>query len=134
MKVWRVAHKEATYNGFPSGPYACMETLPQEASDALEDMYGDHTDDSHKTPYGDGRLRGIRENERCGFNSREALDEWFAGWHETLDGHGFVVWVYEVDDDECRVGDNGQTVFNDAWADEIGTEGLLSISVQLMLW
>lgn len=134
MKVWRVAHKEATYEGFPSGPYACVETLPQETVDALEGMYDAHTDDAHMTPHRDGNLRGIREFERCGFDSRAALDEWFSGWHETLDEHGFIVWVYDVDDEEVRKGANGQLVFNDAWAVETDTEDLLNVPVQLLLW
>lgn len=135
MKVWRVAHRTAKYDDFPSGPYACPETLPAGTVAALEEMYGEHTDSRHQTPYCDRRLRGISDHERCGFISRTHLDEWFSGWHKTLADNGFIVWVYELHDEEdVRVGDDGQVVFTPLWATGCGTEELNTVPVQLHLW
>ncbi|WP_433858212.1 hypothetical protein [Streptomyces kronopolitis] len=111
MRVYRVGHRTALDAGFPSGPYTC-EGLDPEHVVALWGMAGDHTNGSHPSPFADPLLKGIEPFERCGFDSREALDTWFEGWESRLDAAGFIVWEYDVPDWAARVGRNGQVVFN----------------------
>lgn len=116
MKVWRVAHATATFDGFPSGPYACAETLPNDIVTALRPMFEGHCDMEHPSPYHDTALRGIASFERCGFTTLESLYEWFDRYTQTLDECGFRVYEYDVPDEFVRVGKNRQAVFGAARA------------------
>lgn len=111
MKVWRVAHETATFDGFPSGPYACAETLPNDIVIALRPMFEGHCNMEHPSPYHDTALRGIAPFERCGFASLESLYEWFDRYTGTLDECGFKVYVYDVPGPFVRSGRNRQAVF-----------------------
>ncbi|MFJ8955604.1 hypothetical protein ACIRO1_36485 [Streptomyces sp. NPDC102381] len=111
MIVWRVGHSKALDDGVPSGPYTC-KNVDEKSSVRLWGMAGDHSNSTHPSPYADPLLRGIASYERCGFNSREALNTWFDGWIEALDSAGFEVWSYEVPDWAARVGRHGQVVFD----------------------
>ncbi|MEU6684409.1 hypothetical protein [Streptomyces sp. NPDC046832] len=119
MKVWRVGHSTALDNGFPSGPYTA-KGMPHADYDRLRGMGFSHCDDRHPSPYADPALRGIDTTERCGFDSREALNAWFDGWTQALSEAGCVVWEYEVPDWAVRVGEFGQCVFMAAEAVETG--------------
>ncbi|SFI81088.1 hypothetical protein SAMN05216275_10551 [Streptosporangium canum] len=124
MKVWRVAHKTLTYNGFPSGPYV-SKGIPVEVQEGLARMNQAHTFDcEHPSPDSDGGLDGIRNHERCGFDSREALDEWFYGFTKDLHDYGFCVYTYDLPDRTVRVGRFGQVVFSVQYALETGVEEL----------
>lgn len=69
-----------------------------------------HTDLRHPGPGADDELRRIEYDEYCGFNSVEALMEWFSPkWRKALEEEGFIVKVYEYAD--ARVGSFGQTLF-----------------------
>jgi hypothetical protein len=123
VKVWRVAHESARYEGFPAGPYACSEVLPKEVNAAVWVMGMDHADESHPSPYADRKLRGIRAFERCGFSSREALCDWFADWFAVLDEAGFRAYEYDVPDWDVRVGgQRGQVCFRPDEARELSCE------------
>lgn len=131
MRVWRVAHESVLYHGFPSGPYSGGAELTASVRD---DMYADHCDDDHPAPDADPKLRGIRDTQRCGFNSPDALYEWFAGWTAVLDASGFRVWEYDVPDWACKVGAKGQVVFTADEAIERGCEPLNLKPEQLTLF
>lgn len=124
MRVWRVAHESARYEGFPAGPYACSDTLPNEVNLTLSRMFEEHCNVEHPSPYADADLRGISAHERCGFDSREALDEWFSGFARVLSECGFRVYTYDVPDFVSRVGRAGQTVFDQYEAIELDVEPL----------
>ncbi|MEV8015667.1 hypothetical protein AB0O76_04770 [Streptomyces sp. NPDC086554] len=110
MKVWRVGHESALDCGFPSGPYTCKGMDRTEAN-RLWGMADDHCNYTHPSPRADPLLRSIASHERCGFDSRDALNTWFDGWTETLNECSFVVWEYDVPDWAVRVGKFGQVVF-----------------------
>ncbi|WP_030240712.1 MULTISPECIES: hypothetical protein [unclassified Streptomyces] len=110
MRVWRVGHRSALDSGFPSGPYTA-KGLTDAQYGALSGMGWAHSDMQHPCPYADHRLRGIAKEERCGFDSREALNEWFDGWTEAMSEADFLVWEYDVPDWAVRVGGLGQVVF-----------------------
>ncbi|QBZ73411.1 hypothetical protein SEA_HEATHER_41 [Streptomyces phage Heather] len=131
MKVWRVAHGTVTWCGFPTGPYSCGG-LTEEAVKPLLGMGLDHTPAKQPSPYEDRSIRGIDSTERCGFNSREALDEWFDGWTNELSACGFEVWEYDVPDSAARAGRRGQVVFVASEAVEIRHSPFKP--VQLTLW
>ncbi|AFU62229.1 hypothetical protein TG1_34 [Streptomyces phage TG1] len=117
--MWRVAHESARYNGFPAGPYACSDALPTRSVSILFHMGLEHSGTDHPSPYADPALRGIADFERCGFESREALNAWFDGWSEALDEAGMRVWVYDVPDWCARSGFAGQVVFDALEAVEV---------------
>ncbi|MET8691759.1 hypothetical protein ABZV65_04340 [Streptomyces bauhiniae] len=95
----------------------------------LFDMAATHAAVTHPAPFFDDDLRTIQVHERCGFNSREALDCWFAGWTGPLSECGFRVWVYEVPDGDVRVGAvGGQVVFDPAHAELIETHELEAVA------
>lgn len=120
MIVWRVGHKSALDSGFPSGPYTCTG-LNDEDTSRVWGMASEHSNATHPSPYADPALYGIASFERCGFDSREALNEWFDGWTDALEASGFVVWKYEVPDWAARVGRMGQVVFDAHEAVEVGS-------------
>jgi len=122
VRVWRVAHETARYLSFPAGPYSHGDSLGSETSERIDPMRHDHCDDRHPSPHWDRTLGGIDAHERCGFGSREALDGWFDGWTTLLVECGFRVYVYDVPDWACRVGEHGQTLFRDDEAVEVLTE------------
>ncbi|QAX94034.1 hypothetical protein SEA_EURATIS_39 [Streptomyces phage Euratis] len=120
MRVWRVGHRTALDNGFPSGPYTA-KGLTEDDYDRLRGMGWSHSDERHPSPYSDSGLRGIDSSERCGFDSAEALNQWFDEWTEKLAASGFTVWEYEVPDWAVRVGKFGQVVFRADEAVEVST-------------
>jgi hypothetical protein len=118
VRVWRVAHDKISENGFPTGPYSQREELPEIDQDALSAMSWAHGDERHPTPFDDDALFSMHDYERCGFDSLAALYGWFSGqWHGMLRAAGYLIYVYDVPDDDARVGDlYGQTLFNPARA------------------
>ncbi|MGN9782784.1 hypothetical protein ACTMTF_15230 [Nonomuraea sp. ZG12] len=129
MYVWRVAHQQETYEGFPSGPYV-FKGMSQAVYAATSKMANSHSwDDEHPPPSRDGRLNGINDFERCGFDSVLALCTWFKGWEKALHDAGFIIYKYEVSDFAARVGDYGQTVFDTHWATPIGTMHFFPVGV-----
>lgn len=120
MKVWRVAHETMTYLDFPAGPYVNgMDT------DVFYCMWNAHDcNTSHPSPNSDYKLSGIDEAERCGFDSLEALNKWFEGFHDVLHSAGYLVFVYDVPAEDVRVGRHGQAVFPANSAIEITRNGV----------
>lgn len=97
------------------------------------DMRYEHSDDRHPSPHWDRTLSGISLDERCGFASRESLDGWFAGFTALLAECGFRVYVYDVPDWACRVGEFGQVLFRDVEAVELRNEPFVWTTKQLEL-
>lgn len=122
MRVWRVAHESARVMSFPAGPYAYGTSLGEDTNERIDPMRWEHTDERHPCPSFDKTLRTIRPEERCGFDSREALDDWFDGWTTTLAECGFRVYTYDIPDWAVRVGALGQALFLADEAVEVGTE------------
>lgn len=120
MRVWRVAHSTARADGFPAGPYSHNGVIPSDASARLWAMADDHSYGTHPSPHADFALGWIDAHERCGFDSRDALNSWFDDWTTALAVSGFCVWEYEVPDDAVRVGRRGQAVFSALEAVEVG--------------
>lgn len=119
MLIWRVAHKEHTYLGFPSGPYFSAG-LPLEIVVNTSGMGDAHSwEPKHPSPSEDPELGWVKADERCGFNSLNALFDWFDGFINLLRENGFVMYMYEVPEKYVRVGKFGQALFNWTAADEI---------------
>lgn len=118
MRVWRVGHGSALDSGFPSGPYTCRGVREFDI-ERLWGMASDHSNSMHPSPHADPLLGGISDHERCGFDSREALNAWFDGWTDALAGCNFSVWEYDVPEWAARVGKYGQVVFDSYEAVEI---------------
>ncbi|MBJ6623613.1 hypothetical protein H4N49_36775 [Streptomyces sp. DHE17-7] len=116
--MWRVGHGTALDQGFPTGPYTCRGLTAEQAAHVWH-MSTKHSYGTHPSPYADPALKMIANWERCGFDSADALEEWFSGWFDTLHEAGFRVWVYEVPEWAVRVGRRGQAVFDSGEAVEI---------------
>lgn len=133
MRVFRVEHENfCDYRtGLGCGPYTgrwkvldesqidgreAVEAV-EHAFDVLNDVtYGYDTHSSRLIPACDPSLRGIRRTEACGFDTMEALHNWFRWALEPLKGVGYGIREYEVPDDRCRVGRDGQTLFDYRYA------------------
>lgn len=113
MQVFRVAHPGYPDQwGVPVGPYG-REGVPEATELALNDMNWQHLDDTHPSPHDDGRIRGIRYYERCGFATEAGLVAWFeAQWRSAMHEPGFRVFEYEVPASGVRVGAFDQAVFD----------------------
>lgn len=124
MKVWRVEHGTlSARRGCPSGPYQGDRAhLSDELRNRLQEMGYAHSDESHLPPYADPLLGYIDYGEFCGLASRAELDNWFDGWHETLEATGFMVSVYDVPARSVRKGKDGQVVFKIKDATRVGAE------------
>ena len=71
-----------------------------------------HVDDAHSSPHWDRKLScEFTDAHACGFDSEEALYNWFANWTAVLDAAGFVIRTYQVPDADVHYGENGQVVF-----------------------
>lgn len=119
MHIWRVAHKEHTYQGLPSGPYVSAG-LTSEIVMNMRPMGDAHSwEPRHPSPEEDTELGWVEDEERCGFTSLGELFDWFEGFIKLLRENGFVMYVYEVPEEYVRVGKFGQALFNWTAADEI---------------
>lgn len=112
MHVYRVAHKKLTCEGLPSGPYVIYGLTPEVRSQ-LRQMEGAHNwCPRHPSPTSDPALGDIYPWQRCGFDSREMLHEWFQGFTKDLSDAGFAIYTYEVPDEVVKVGKFGQALFD----------------------
>lgn len=119
MYIWRVAHPEHTYQGFPSGPYVSAGLTPEIVMN-MRPMGDAHSwEPSHPSPISDPELCWIKDDERCGFISLDALFDWFEGFINLLRENGFIMYVYEVPECHVRIGAFGQVIFHCEYADEI---------------
>ena len=140
MLVYRVGHRSKTLRvdgrDFPWGPYA-YATAQDYTSDLLDMIFAHSGEGSHlhhPSPMYDPDLHGIRDWEVCGFDSMDALLNWFESWHRTLADNGFRIFVYEVPDHEVRVGAYGQCVFPPSAAEQVAVHDFDLESVQLSLF
>jgi hypothetical protein len=98
-------------------------------------MISAHCDDAHPAPHSPfSGLDFIFDHEHCGFNSREALYDWFATYTGALADGGFMVFIYEVADEYVRVGEFGQVVFDRCAAIEKSRENFDLDPAQQTLW
>lgn len=121
MIVYRLehgAHKDSR-TGCGGGPYSYMwqrgtplEYDPEFGA-AQEKLFDDSDGDTHMGPFRDPTLGGIMPWEICGLDSLQSFIAWFGEerTEEWVDRFGFVVAKYDVPDDRCRVGLNGQVLF-----------------------
>jgi len=133
MRVWRVAHRTAVYKDFPAGPYAGAKALPADDAEIVWGLCIDHIGNPHPSPGADPELgHYIAGHEVCGFNSPDALYEWFDRWTGRLSEAGYI--VYEYDSDDARVGRYGQTVFDRRTAKLVRSYPLDTKPAQLALF
>ena len=96
------------------GPYSA------EYEEALYAMFEDHRSGEHPGPQDDPQLgKEILPGEHCGFATLDALDEWFEGYHDSLEELGFMIAKYSVPKELVRYG-RQQLVFHrgDLWPTE----------------
>jgi len=127
MNVFRVAHTVSRKHGaYPSGPYS-QRVEPELPAGTVENLirpmgYAHSDDPCHPSPVYDTQLWSIAVDEVCGMTDRPSLNEWFDGWRGRLKRYGYQVYVYEVPDEDVRVGSFGQCVFRYENARLIRTE------------
>lgn len=81
------------------GPYTSEEGNP-----AFEHMFAVHGDDDHLEPWDDPMLGEIYPDEVCGFPTLCALEEWFSGYEDVLEEHGYGIAAYTVTLQDVRYG------------------------------
>lgn len=119
MYIWRVAHPEHTYQGFPSGPYVSAGLTPEIVMNMRPMGDAHNWEPRHPSPKEDPKLGWVRGDERCGFTTLDDLFGWFEGFTDLLRENGFIVYMYDVPDEYVRVGGFGQALFHWTAADEI---------------
>lgn len=112
MKVYRVEHPNTGW-----GPYCCPFDMDDDTDyHAFWNVrWGAmaHHDNSctHPSPY-ESMQYVMKEYDRCGFHSLDALLSWFDGAMEELENLGFQVLEYHVPDSVIAGPDDfGQVVF-----------------------
>jgi hypothetical protein len=108
---YRVSHlTRRSYGGdYFVGPYSGHHTW-EDGDDqcAVDDMGYRHSgSDEHPSPFRDAFDRDDWrnwDNWVCGFDSVDALNNWFAGWFPGLRKCGFIVREYRVDASDIVVG------------------------------
>jgi len=83
-----------------AGPYIGED----EQHPLLAHMYAVHGDEDHPEPWDDPMLEEIYPDERCGFPTLCALEEWFAGYEDPLTELGFNIVAYTVPLQSVRYG------------------------------
>lgn len=100
MLVYRIQDKDG-YGPFSNGFYATTSKFKK------------HNDDQiHPTPFEEGLLDkdNIDKDYHCGFSSKNRLNKWFTGIQKELTAGGFVIAVYQVDQQHVKRGET-QLVF-----------------------
>lgn len=111
VEVFRVEHSRTG-----EGPY--------NSASALHDMAYAHCDAAHPNLWHDFEdPYSITRDHFFAFDSREALDSWFDGWHRQLAARGFVVTTYRVPADRVIHG-RKQVVFERVAATPAGVQVL----------
>ena len=101
------------------GPYTYSNPSPE-----LDLMAMNHAGSlKHPTPWTDGALAHLFESGQhvCGFTDEVRMREWFEGYESALAAEGFVVNVYEVDDDWVEDGRRQSIVDREALVDAVMT-------------
>lgn len=70
----------------------------------LQQMNAQHGDADHPDPFDDELLDGIYPDERCGFPTLCALEDWFDGYMDSLAECGYRIAVYTVPFHDVRYG------------------------------
>lgn len=132
--VYRVEHKTEGH-----GPY--LKFIEEEDDNGESYRYsGSHDEvaglhsaheasDDHPGPAGDGLYPYMRDEHVHGFDSREKLDTWFAGFKRKLDRAGFVVNVYKAPFDSWYPSDSGkQCIFRKDLSTLVDTQSVIGYS------
>lgn len=114
MLVYRIQDKDG-YGPFSNGFYATTPKFKRH-----------NTDQIHPTPFEEGLLNpaNIDKDYHCGFSSRNRLNKWFAGIQKELAYGGFVIAVYQVDQQHVKRGQI-QLVFRKSKSKLIKTERII---------
>lgn len=123
MLIYRVAHRQVEFAGFPAGPYGHKALFPESYQNNLYQMGKEHVCSSTwPVPQHDG-IGEVDEGDRCGFDSMTALRRWFCEyWRKELAAMDFGVFVY--DSENYRIGASGQAVFDISSADRVACHSL----------
>ena len=132
MLVWRVEHRKSRVGPYTHGSYK-EGTLRKTINNAHGyDEIRRGKAHLHPTPsqdrgiYSDDFYEFKRNNPdfNCGFISIQQLKSWFARWLRKLNQKGFVIRTFEVDGNECLVGQK-QVVFSRKGRRALKTFGVL---------
>jgi hypothetical protein len=104
MKVYRIAHLDATLTGVPVGPYHVRNYLDWDIDEALEDWsMGELQWDATPTPEDDGLSHMERDEYSC-FRTMGQLLAWFGPALADLADGGFMLLEYELHPADVRHG------------------------------
>lgn len=134
-QVLRIAHPDVLMPiGVPAGPYLAKSYLDDWDSDLYDDLLEvsdtlnfenasqSENLDHEPPPCRDG-LGNIYDYEVCGFTDLDALFSWFRVGMDKMRAAGFLLHVYDVDEDYMRKG-NKQVVFDPSGATLVDTMDL----------
>jgi len=99
LTVYRVEHYDRRH-----GPYlASFEKMNKRCLALANKLHQGFTHEQHPPPGTDGILN-YSPDYYCGFDSIDALFDWFEQWMEELQEHDYYIAVFEVEDSDVRHG------------------------------
>ena len=102
--VYRVEHIR-----YRHGPYYASYDYMTERSEILAERLNVHCDsDRHPSPCEDGIDSYPYDDYYCGFESLDALFDWFEDWLDELEEYDYHVAVYNVKD--CDIMEGGRQI------------------------
>jgi|GEM_PF-3695731 len=103
--IYRVEHYDRRH-----GPYeASYNEMNKKCKKLAEKLDREFLVEQHPPPLTDG-IRDYSVSHYCGFDSLDALLDWFEEWLEDLEECGYHVAIFEVEDSELLHG-NKQVMF-----------------------
>lgn len=115
MIVYRIEKEDGV------GPYFSRnykDLVDENGMTMLEYHGGDYI--NHPCPPEDG-IRDIEPEEFCGFESMDALNDWFEDWIPILIEAGYKIVTYDVSTSFVRFGKK-QLVFNKDFAERVDND------------
>lgn len=97
--IYRVEHYDRRH-----GPYqASWEKMNNRCRELADKLDREFKHDQHPPPSSDG-IFNFSKDHYCGFDSLQALFDWFERYLEELQDHDYHVAVFEVEDDDIKHG------------------------------
>jgi hypothetical protein len=97
--IYRVEHYDRRHGPYP----ASHEKMNGQCQELAEKLHKSWTPDQHPPPCFDGIL-DYSDDYYCGFDSLDALFDWFEQWLEELQAHNYHIAVFEVEENDTLRG------------------------------
>ncbi len=98
--IYRVEHYDRRHGPYP----ASQDKMTNRCRKLADKLFLEYDDVRQPPPRLDGIVNHGDDDYYCGFDSVEALFNWFERWLEELQDHNYHVAVFEVEDNDTLHG------------------------------